>query len=135
MKYRFNIWTGQVTENGQEIDNNPLSLVAEMNKIESKKHELAKKYTDLQEAYVRLKHENETLKNRQNYRDIIDNILGKYTNNDWVYESYIVDYHYWTESKEISFQPQFFIELENEGLCISEMNIKDDKVHIYIRRL
>ena len=106
MRYKYNILTGQVTE-------------------------LAKKYTDLQEEYVKLKHE----KDRQNYRDIIDNILGKYTNNDWVYESYIVDYHYWTESKEISFRPQFFIALENEGLCISEMSIEDDEIHIYIRRL
>ena len=135
MRYKYNILTGQVTENGVEINNDAMSLVTEMNKIEDKKHELAKKYTDLQEEYVRLKHENQILKDRQNYRDIIDNILGKYTNKDWVYESYIVDYHYWTESKEISFQPQFFIELENEGLCISEMSIEDDETHIYIRRL
>lgn len=135
MRYKYNILTGKVTENGVEINNDAMSLVTEMNKIEDKKHELAKKYTDLQEEYVRLKHENQTLKNRQNYRDIIGNILGKHTNNTWVYESHIIDYHYWTESKEISFQPQFFIALENEGLCISEMSIEDDETHIYIRRL
>ena len=135
MKYKYNILTGQVTENGVEINNDTMSLVTEMNKIEEKKNELAKKYTKLQEDYVRLHHENKVLKDRQNYRDIIDNILEKHTNNDWVYESHIMDYHYWTESKEVSFQPQFFIELENEGLCINEINIEDDEIHIYIRRL
>ena len=135
MKYEYNIRTGQVTENGVRINNDITSLVAEMNKIEEKKNELAKKYTKLQEDYIRLDHENKMLKDKQNYRDIISNILGKYTNNTWVYESHIVDYHYWTESKEVSFQPQFFIELENEGLCISEMSIEDDETHIYIRRL
>ena len=135
MKYKYNILTGQVTENGVEINNDTMSLVTEMNKIEEKRNELAKKYTKLQEDYVRLHHENKVLKDRQNYRDIIDNILEKHTNNDWVYESHIMDYHYWTESKEVSFQPQFFIELENEGLCINEINIEDDEIHIYIRRL
>lgn len=135
MKYKYHITTGQVTENGVKINNDISSLVTEMNKIEDKKHELAKKYTDLQEEYVRLKHENQILKNRQNYRDIIGNILGKHTNSTWVYESHIIDYHYWTTSKEISFQPEFFIELENEGLCISEMSIEDNEIHIYIRRL
>lgn len=135
MKYKFNIWTGQVTQNGVEINSDTLSLVTEMNKIEEKKHELAKKYTDLQEKYVRLNHENEMLKNRKNYRDIIDNILVEHTNTTWVYESHIIDYHYWTTNKEISFQPQFFTELEKEDLYISDINIEDDEMHIYIRQL
>lgn len=135
MKYKYNIMTGQVTENGVRISNDTLSLVTEMNKIEMKKHELAKKYTDLQEDYVRLKHDYEMLKNRKNYRDIIDNILVEHTNTTWVYESHIIDYHYWTTSKEISFQPQFFTELKKEDLYISDMNIEDDEIHIYIRQL
>lgn len=135
MKYKFNIWTGQVTQNGVEINSDTLSLVTEMNKIEEKKHELAKKYTDLQEKYVKLNHENEMLKNRKNYRDIIDNILVEHTNTTWVYESHIIDYHYWTTNKEISFQPQFFTELEKEDLYISDINIEDDEIHIYIRQL
>lgn len=135
MKYEFDNTTGQVTENGVKINSDTSALVAEMNKIEEKKHELAQKYTKLQEDYIRLHHENKILKDRRNYRDIIGNILGKHTNSVWVYESHIVDYHYWTTSKEVSFQPQFFIELENEDLCISEMSIEDDETHIYIRRL
>lgn len=135
MKYKYNIMTGQVTQNGVEISNDTLSLVTEMNMIDSKKHELAKKYTDLQEDYVRLKHDYEMLKNRKNYRDIIDNILVEHTNTTWVYESHIIDYHYWTTNKEISFQPQFFTELEKEDLYISDINIEDDEMHIYIRQL
>lgn len=135
MKYKFNMMTGKVTENGIEISNDTLSLVTEMNKIEMKKHELAKKYTDLQEDYVRLKHDYEMLKNRKNYRDIIDNILVEHTNTTWVYESHIIDYHYWTTNKEISFQHQFFTELEKEELYISDINIEDDEIHIYIRQL
>ena len=135
MKYKYNIMTGQVTQNGVEISNDTLSLVTEMNQIEMKKHELAKKYTDLQEDYVRLKHDYEMLKNRKNYRDIIDNILVEHTNTTWVYESHIIDYHYWTTNKEISFQPQFFTELEKEDLYISDINIEDDEMHIYIRQL
>ncbi len=135
MKYKYNIMTGQVTRNGVEISNDTLSLVTEMNQIEMKKYELAKKYTDLQEDYVRLKHDYEMLKNRKNYRDIIDNILVEHTNTTWVYESHIIDYHYWTTNKEISFQPQFFTELEKEDLYISDINIEDDEMHIYIRQL
>ena len=135
MKYKYNIMTGQVTQNGVEISNDTLSLVTEMNQIEMKKYELAKKYTDLQEDYVRLKHDYEMLKNRKNYRDIIDNILVEHTNTTWVYESHIIDYHYWTTNKEISFQPQFFTELEKEDLYISDINIEDDEMHIYIRQL
>lgn len=135
MKYKYNIMTGQVTQNGVEISNDTLFLVTEMNKIEMKKQELAKKYTDLQEDYVRLKHDYEMLKNRKNYRDIIDNILVEHTNSTWVYESHIIDYHYWTTNKEISFQPQFFTELEKEDLYISDMNVEDDETHMYIRQL
>ena len=108
MKYKFNIWTRQVTRNGEEMDNDPLSLVSEMNRIELKNNELAKKYKELQEKYSKLNNENMILKNRKNYRDIIDNILIEHTNTTWVYESHIIDYHYWTTNKEISFQPQFF---------------------------
>ena len=61
MKYKYNIMTGQVTQNGVEISNDTLFLVTEMNKIEMKKQELAKKYTNLQEDYVRLKHDYEML--------------------------------------------------------------------------
>ena len=135
MKYKFNIWTGQVTRNGQEMDNDTLSLVTEMNRIELKKKELAKKYRELQEKYSKLNNENMILKNRKNYRDIIDNILVEYTSSTWVYESHIIDYHYWTTNKEISFQPQFFTELEKEDLFISDINIEDDEIHIYIRQL
>ena len=71
MKYKYNILTGKVTENGVEINNDTMSLVTEMNKIEEKKNELAKQYTDLQEEYVRLKHENQTLKNRQRKRKLL----------------------------------------------------------------
>ena len=45
MKYKYNILTGKVTENGVEINNDTMSLVTEMNKIEEKKNELAKQYT------------------------------------------------------------------------------------------
>lgn len=135
MKYKFNIWTRQVTRNGEEMDNDTLSLVTEMNRIELKNNELAKKYRELQEKYAELNNENMILKNRKNYRDIIDNILVEHTNTTWVYESHIIDYHYWTTNKEISFQPQFFTELEKEGLFISDINIEDDEIHIYIRQL
>lgn len=135
MKYKFNMMTGQVTRNGQQMNNDILSLVTEMNKIELKKKELARKYTEMQEKYAKLNNENKMLKNRKNYRDIIDNILVEHTNNTWVYESHIIDYHYWTTSKEISFQPQFFTELEKENLYISDINIEDDEIHIYIRQL
>lgn len=135
MKYKFNIWTGQVTRNGREIDNDTLSLVSEMNRIELKRKELAKKYMELKEKYAKLNIENEMLKNRKNYRDIIDNILVEHTNNTWVYESHILDYHYWTTSTEISFQHQFFTELEKEDLYISDMNVEDGEIHIYIRQL
>ena len=135
MKYKFNIWTGQVTRNGREISNDPLSLVSEMNRIELKKKELGKKYTELQEKYAKLNKENEMLKNRKNYRDIIDNLLIEHTNTTWVYESHILDYHYWTTSKEISFQHEFFTELEKEDLFISDMSIEDNEIHIYIRHL
>ncbi len=135
MKYKFNIWTGQVTQNGQEMNSDTLSLVTEMNRIELKKKELAKKYMELQEKYAELNNENMILKNRKNYRDIIDNILAEHTNTTWVYESHIIDYHYWTTNKEISFQHQFFTELEKEELYISDINIEDDEIHIYIRQL
>lgn len=135
MKYKFNIWTRQVTRNGEEMDNDTLSLVTEMNRIELKNNELAKKYRELQEKYAELNNENMILKNRKNYRDIIDNILVEHTSTTWVYESHIIDYHYWTTNKEISFQPQFFTELEKEGLFISDINIEDDEIHIYIRQL
>ena len=135
MKYKFNIWTRQVTRNGEEMDNDTLSLVTEMNRIELKNNDLAKKYRELQEKYAELNNENMILKNRKNYRDIIDNILVEYTSSTWVYESHIIDYHYWTTNKEISFQPQFFKELEKEDLFISDINIEDDEIHIYIRQL
>lgn len=135
MKYKFNIWTGQVTRDGEEMNNDTLSLVSEMNRIELKNNDLAKKYKELQEKYSKLNNENMILKNRKNYRDIIDNILVEYTNTTWVYESHIIDYHYWTTNKEISFQPQFFTELEKEDLYISDINIEDDEIHIYIRQL
>ena len=135
MKYKFNIWTRQVTRNGEEMDNDTLSLVTEMNRIELKNNDLAKKYRELQEKYAELNNENMILKNRKNYRDIIDNILVEYTSSTWVYESHIIDYHYWTTNKEISFQPQFFTELEKEDLFISDINIEDDEIHIYIRQL
>lgn len=135
MKYKFNIWTGQVTRDGEEMNNDTLSLVTEMNRIELKNNDLAKKYRELQEEYSKLNNENMILKNRKNYRDIIDNILVEYTSSTWVYESHIIDYHYWTTNKEISFQPQFFTELEKEELYISDINIEDDEIHIYIRQL
>ena len=135
MKYKYNIITGQVTRNGVGISNDTLSLVTEMNQIELKKDELAKKYMEMHEAYAKLNREYKMLKNRKNYRDIIDSILVEHTNTTWVYESHIIDYHYWTTNKEISFQPQFFTELEKEDLYISDINLEDDEMHIYIRQL